>query len=188
MRFAGDLALTALMGSGGAVLADQLAHDEMDRMAQGARDFNAVLDSAPQEVSAAYMSVFGQGPMSNMDRILATGILMGDVPPPVGGGPAKADSPAGKKAIELASKIREAQPALGAAIGVIADRENDLFAKEALAGVGSADVMNAVAQGAGVSPIPAVLGALAAGGGMAALAALSRRRGGGDPFQVKRSQ
>jgi hypothetical protein len=187
MRYAGDIALTGLMGAGGAMLADGLAHSPMDRMAQDAKDLNSTLSAAPPEVGQAYVNVFGRGPMSSMDRIVATGILNGSVPPAQGGGQVQADSPAGAEAIELAAMIREARPELSNALAAIAAQENSLFAKEALAGVSPAEVMGAVEQGAGVSPVPALLGGAAIGGGTAALAALARRRGGGDPFQVRRA-
>jgi hypothetical protein len=185
MRYAGDIALVGLAGAGGAVLVDQLAHSPMDRMAQSTREFNDVLGAAPEQIGQAYSAVFAQGPMSNMDRTIAQGILGGTIEPPLRGATIQADSPAGKKAIELASQIRHEAPVVGNALAAVASKEMELYAKEAENGVSTADVMAAVDQGAGVSQIPAILGGLGLGGGAAALAALARRRGGGSAFQVK---
>lgn len=170
-RMAGVALMSALGGASAAAGADALAHDPMDRLAQGYKDWGAEISAAPEMVRQAYVAVFGQGPMSNMDRVIATGILNGSIPPGRGAGPVKADSKAGKKAIELAEQIRAKSPELSSALGAIAKNEVALFAREAAAGVSSQDVVNAADQGAGVSMIPAALGGL--GGGVAG-AALGR--------------
>lgn len=174
-RMAGMALLSALGGAGAAVGADALSHDPMDRLAQGYKDWGAQVSAAPEMVRQAYVAVFGQGPMSNMDRVIATGILNGSIPPSQGAGPVKADSKAGKKAIEMAEQIRAKAPELGSAVGAIAKNEVALFAKEAAAGVNSQDVVSAADQGAGVSMIPAALGALGGGAVGAALGRLLPR-------------
>lgn len=133
----------------------------------------------------AYEQVFSQGPMSMMDRIVAAGILEGQMSPPAGD--FRADSPAGKKGIEIAMQIRQEMPELAASLASMAARDIDLIARQSREGLTTADVIAAGEQGAGVSPLPAVLAGTGVGGGTAALAALMRRRGGGDdPFQIKR--
>ena len=144
MRYAGDIALTGLMGAGGALLVDRLAHSPM-----GASDTNGVVDGRPitmQDLVEAHQ---------RGDHV-------------VNGGP--------EVGAFWATNIQASPPARSI--------EQSLAA---LAGVSPAEVMGAVEQGAGVSPVPALLGGTAIGGGTAALAALARRRGGGDPFQVRRA-
>jgi hypothetical protein len=101
-------------------------------------------------------------------------------------GEVQADSPAGKKGIELAMQIRQARPDLAASLATLAAKDIDLMAKQSEKGVTTMDVISAGEMGSGVSPIPAVLAGAGVGGGTAALAALMRKRGGGDPFQVRR--
>jgi hypothetical protein len=144
MRYAGDIALTGLMGAGGALLVDRLAHSPM-----GASDTIGVVDGRPitmQDLVEAHQ---------RGDHV-------------VNGGP--------EVGAFWATNIQASPPARSI--------EQSLAA---LAGVSPAEVMGAVEQGAGVSPVPALLGGTAIGGGTAALAALARRRGGGDPFQVRRA-
>jgi|688.fasta_scaffold1118191_2 hypothetical protein len=186
MRFAGELALIGAAGSGAALAADQLAHDEMDRLAQGSKDFRAAVAAQPEELVMAYEQVFSQGEMSMMDRVVAAGILDGQMLP--ADGEVQADSPAGKKGIELAMQIRQARPDLAASLATLAAKDIDLMARQSEKGVTTMDVISAGEMGSGVSPIPAVLAGAGVGGGTAALAALMRKRGGGgDPFQVRRA-
>jgi hypothetical protein len=149
MRYAGDIALTGLMGAGGALLADGLAGRAYGTHTLGASDAIGVVDGRPitmQDLVEAHQ---------RGDHV-------------VNGGP--------EVGAFWATNIQSSPPARSI--------EQSLAA---LAGVSPAEVMGAVEQGAGVSPVPALLGGAAIGGGTAALAALARRRGGGDPFQVRRS-
>lgn len=175
-RMAGELLTYGLLGAGGAVGADAVAHGDMDRLASQYQGFMGQYERAPGLVQQAYAQVFGQGGMSQMDRIIATAVLSGAIPPAQGSGPVKADSAAGGKAIKLAGELRQQEPELSKAVAALADQEVKLFAKEALMGVSPGDVMSAAEQGAGVSPIPAVLGGLGAGGGTALLVEGLRRR------------
>lgn len=185
MRLAGQrLIFGGALGTAGAFGADAVAHDEMDRVAQDYKEFAELYGRTPEIVRQAYAEVFGGSGMSNMDRLVATGILGGSIPPAKGEGPLKVDNKAGGKAIELAGKIREANPALGDALAAVANQEFKLFAKEALMrergmDVGSADVVAAAEQGAGVSAIPPILGGLALGSLGAAVPNLVPRRFGG---------
>tara|TARA_R110000868_G_scaffold51792_6_gene163687 strand:+ start:1070 stop:1642 length:573 start_codon:yes stop_codon:yes gene_type:complete len=180
-RKAGQImGLSTLGGAAGALTADRLSHDPMDRVAQDYKDFVGVYSSAPPEVQQAYAQVFGAGEISGMDRLIAAGILGGTIPGSQGEGPPQADSPAGRKAIEMAEQIRQQAPQLGQALSVLADKEMVLFAKEAQMSVGgqdvgSAEVVAAADSGAGVTPIPAVLGGLGAGGATAGAMALLDR-------------
>ena len=134
----------------------------------------------------AYEQVFSQGPMSMMDRIIAANVLEGQMSP--ADGEVQADSPAGKKSIELALQIRQARPDLGEALASLAAKDIDLIARQSAQGVTTADVISAGEMGSGVSPVPAILAGTGVGGGVAALAALMRKRGGGgDPFQMRRA-
>lgn len=184
-RMAGT-ALASLLGGGAAAIgADAAVHDEMDRTAQAYKDWAGNLKGSPEVVQQAYVAIFGRGEMSAMDRQLATGILNGSIPPSAG--PVKGDNKAGTEAIELAQVVRVQAPELGGAVGQLAQQELGLFAREAQMGVSSGDVMQAAEQGAGVSPVPALLAGLAGGGTGAGLAALLGGRGGqGDAFAVPR--
>jgi len=62
MRFAGDLAAVGVMGAGGASLADDLAHSEMDYLAQDLKNLQGQVNAAPQEVEAAYIQVLARVP------------------------------------------------------------------------------------------------------------------------------
>lgn len=185
MRMAGQrLVLGGVLGATGAFGADAIAHDEMDRVAQDYKDFAGLYGRAPETVRQAYAEVFGKGEMSNMDRLVATGILSGSIPAAKGDGPLKVDTKAGGKAIELAGKIREANPELSEALAAVAKQEMGLFVKEALMrergmDASSADVVAAAEQGAGVSAIPPILGGLALGSLGAVAPGLVPKRFGG---------
>lgn len=174
-RMAGQLAAILSLGGGAAIAADALAHDEMDELAQGYKDFSRRFDQSPDLVQTAYSEVFGAGPMSNMDRMIATGILNGTIPPSQGDGPIKSDSPAGGKAIKLAEQIRQKEPELSRVLADLARQEIVLFGKEALHGVSSADVVSAAEQGAGHSMIPALVAGAGVGGAVALHGAAARR-------------
>lgn len=155
-----------------------MSHDGMDRAAQGYQDFVGDYGQADEATQQIYAGVFSQGEMSLKDRILATGILSGALPPTaVAEAQERADSPAGKKGIALAAEVMMQNPALGMAAAQLAEQEIALFAKERQMGVSAADVVAASEQGAGVSPLPAVLGGAGVGSGVAIVDALMRRRG-----------
>lgn len=185
MRMAGQrLLFGGLLGGAGALGADAIAHDDMDRVAQDYKEYAEAYGRAPDIVKQAYVEVFGGGGMSNMDRLVAKGILGGSIPPVKGEGPLKVDSKAGGKAIELASKIRETNPTLSEALAAVANQEFKLFVKEALMresgqDVQSADVVAAAERGAGVSVIPPILGGLALGSLGAVAPGLVPKRFGG---------
>lgn len=189
MRFAGELALIGAAGSGAALAADQLVHDDMDRLAQDSKDFRAAVAAQPEELVMAYEQVFSQGPMSTWDRVIAASALDGEISPlDLQSGMIQADSPAGKKSIELALQIRQARPEMGEVLASLAANDLDLMARQSQQGVTTADVISAGEMGSGVSPLPAILAGTGVGGGVAALAALMRKRGGGgDPFQMRRA-
>ncbi len=176
LRMAGSILGVGGLGAGGAFAADALAHDEMDRLAQGAIDLNENFSAAPAEIQQAYTALFAQGEMSNMDRIITEKILDGTATMPGLDEPIQADTPAGKKAIKLAAEIRQSNPSAAAALAVVADQENRLFMKEAAAGVSTGEVMQAMAGGAGVSLMPAIAGGATIGAGTAIVDALMRRR------------
>jgi hypothetical protein len=188
-RMAGQLALIGTLGSGAAFAADGIAHSPMDRAAENYKGFKEIYEKAPPMVQNAYVQVFGQGAMSNMDRMIAGAILSGTIPPSQGAGRPKADSPEGVAAIEMAEQIRQQAPELGKALGALANQEMELFAQQAIMrsqgqDVTSQSVVAAAEQGAGVSPLPAVLAGTGVGGGAALLGSLLARRGGKDPFRV----
>jgi hypothetical protein len=192
-RMAGELALIGVMGGAGAMNADAAAHSPMDRVAQDYKGFKEAFDSAPPAVQSAYAQLFGAAPMSNMDRLVAGGILDGSIAPGTGEGPVQADTEDGAVAIEMAEQIRRQAPELGQALGALVGQEMSLFAKEAIMrsqgqDVSSQDVVAAAQQGAGVSPVPALLGGLGVGGGTALLTSVLNKRGRPDPFQVPRGK
>lgn len=182
MRFAGPALFSALGGTAAALAADGLAHSEMDRMAQAASNLSSAFEAADPIVQQGYELVAGQGAMSNMDRLLVSAILTGAMDERIAksGPPAateiEGDTKGGVKAMYSAYQIRARDPQLAQQIGRLTDQELALFAKESINGVSSGDVMAAMEAGAGVTPVPAVLGGLAGGGAAAAaMAALQRR-------------
>lgn len=177
-RMAGTVLGVGAAGAAGALAADALAHDPMDRAAQQYKDFSGSFEGADEMAQRVYAGVFAQGEMSLKDRILATGILSGELPPgAVDEAKKMADSPAGKKGIALAAEVMINRPELGPPVAKLANQEISLFAAEQKMGVGPQEVMSAADQGAGVSPLPAILGAAGVGGGAAIVDALMRRRG-----------
>lgn len=179
-RMAGQRALLAgALGAAGAIGADRMVHDQMDRLAQGYKAFEAAYYSAPEPLQQAYAQVYG-GEMSNMDRIIATAVLGGSIPPPQG--EAKGDTPAGAKAIETAALIRQKAPEVGNSLAALADQEMELFTRYAVIKAGggpdirSADVVAAAEAGAGTSPLPAAIGGVVLGATGAALPGLWARR------------
>jgi hypothetical protein len=187
MRYAGDVALVGLAGAGGAVLADQLAHSPMDRLAQEYQDnVKGPIgqgNDAFQEIFAGLRSQVKSGAdQLALIRTLSAG--SSSIPPEEM--QLLQGSPESMQLVEMAQKVRDSNPAAAIAMGRIALQETQLILKEKEAGVSPQEVVQAREEGAGVSQIPAILGGLGIGGGTAALAALARRRGGGDPFQVRR--
>lgn len=177
-RFAGQLLASLGLGTAAAYGTDMLMHDPMDRLAQGARDFSAQVESAGPAVAAAYSALL-TGEMSGMDRIAASMALDGQLPQAGPDGKVAADTPAGAKAIVGAMQLRQERPELAASLSRLLRSEMDLMAREQLAGQDTASVMAAVGSGAGVNPyVPAAAG-IAAGGAAALVPALLARRGGG---------
>lgn len=173
-RMAGQLIQRALgaglLGTGGAVAADALMHDDLDRLAQSARDLQMAFAGTPPEVQQVYMDMFGQGEVSSRDRLMATSILLeGADTPWATGVPIQADSPAGAKAIETALQLRQSNPTLANTLAAMVSRESDLLARGMSAGVEPTQVLDAVNQGAGVSPLPAMAGGIGLGALGAAL-------------------
>jgi len=187
MRYAGDIALTGLMGAGGALLADRLAHSPMDRMAQ---EYQDNVKGPVEQGNEAFQGIFNglrSQVRSGADQLaLIRTLSAGSESIPAEEMQQLQGSPESMQLVEMAQKVRDANPAAAIAMGRIALQETQLILKEREAGVTPQEVVQAQEAGAGVSPIPAVLGGAAIGGGTAALAALARRRGGGDPFQVRR--
>lgn len=175
---AGQLLSAAGMGALGAVGADMLAHTPMDRAAQDYKDLSGAVADIDEMTRKVFMAVFGQGEMSMKDRMLAAGILSGDLPPGAAEAAKKmADSSAGKKGIDVAGQVMSFQPALGPAVARLANQEIALFGKEAQMGVGPQDVIAAAEQGAGESLLPAALGGLGLGAIGAALPAVAQFQG-----------
>ena len=188
MRFAGELALIGAAGTGAAYAADSLAHDQMDRLSQEYQDnVKRPIESSNQ----AFQDVF-DGLRSQVDSgveqvALIRTLSAGSESIPPDEMEMLQQSPKSMRLVEMAQKVRDVNPVAAIAMGRIALQETQLILKEKEAGVTPQEVVEATEQGAGVSPIPAVLAGAGAGGGTAALAALMRRRGGGDdPFQLKR--
>lgn len=162
-------ALMALLGGGSsAVIADSLAHDDMDRLAQDYRNWAGKFQAMPEGVQSNYKEIFGSGPMTNMDRTIAAMILTGKAEP-ADPGQAAADTKAGLKAIQLASMLRRQTPAMGEVVGALASEENQLFFKESAKGYSSQDVAQAAQEGAGVNAGVPAFAAVAGGLGGAAL-------------------
>ena len=177
-RMAGSILGVGALGSAGALVADATAHDETDRAAQSYKNWAGSLQGADEIIQQVYVGVFGQGEMSMADRAVAMRILSGELPPTAAtDAMAMADTPAGKKGIKLAGQLMVSQPELGPPAADLAKGELGLFEMERKLGVTPRDVMAAADQGAGVSPVPAILGGLGVGGGAAIVDALMRRRG-----------
>lgn len=181
-RLAGELLLTALAAGGSAAGANAIAHDEMDGLAQMAKNFTGRLEASDPRIQQSYMHVAGQGEMSNMDRLVVTSILRGSMDKRIAqqglpeGGEIKADTKAGVEAIATAYLIRAQNPQLAEQLGSLTKQELELFSKERLSGVSSAQVMAAAEQGAGITPVPALIGG-GLGGGAALLGVIAARRG-----------
>ena len=184
-RMAGTaLGLGSIAGVAGAFGADALVHDDVDRVAQDYKAFFAQYQAAPEEVKQVYDAVFAQDSMSGMDRMVATAILNGSQQFTSPGGTVTAETKGGKKAIELAQQVAAANPGLGIATAGLARQEQELFIKEAemrtegYPNFTEQDTVAAANAGAGVSPVPAILGGLAAGSlGAGGVALLGRRAG-----------
>lgn len=183
MRMAGKALGIGAAGLGGAIAADALAHEPIDRLAQelkgkvygpyeqGNEQFQmlyANLLGSPKTLleQAAVVQTLGGG-IASLDRVLDP-----DQVAEVKG------SERGMKLVQLAQKVHEDNPGAALAMASIGSDELELIFKERELGLTPKDVVEAVEQGAGVSPLPAALGGLGAGGGVAALAALTGRRRG----------
>jgi len=176
-RMAGTALAVGGLGAGGAIAADALAHDPMDRIAQQYKDFRGAYQGADELAQKVYVGVFGQGETSLKDRIMAAGILSGELPPGAAEEAKKmADTPAGKKGIDLAAKVMMNRPELGPPAAKLAEREISLTAQTKTSGLTSEQVTQAADQGAGVSPLPAMLGGAGVGSGAAIVASLLNRR------------
>jgi hypothetical protein len=188
MRYAGDIAMTGLMGAGGAMLADRLAHSPMDRLAQ---EYQDNVKGPVEQGNQAFQNVFNalrSEVQSGVEqealiRTLSAGAesIPGEVMEVL------SQSPRSLSLVRAAQQVRDQSPAAAIAMARISLQETQLLMKEREAGVTPQEVVQARGEGAGVSPVPALLGGAAIGGGTAALAALARRRNGGDPFRVKRT-
>lgn len=181
-RMAGSLLGALLAGSGGAVAADLFAHDDLDRAAQDYKGFVDKAQGMPSQVQQIYSLLTGGGEMSSTDRAAIIGVLDGaadKVMAQLGGVPSvkqiQADTTAGQKAIHAAMQVRAQDPALAGQVNELVRGDLELIAKEQEKGMNPAQVMQAAQQGAGVSPLPAILGGLLGGAAGAGGVALGRR-------------
>lgn len=181
-RFAGQLLASLGLGAGAAYGTDLLMHDQMDRLAQGARDWKGQVSSSGEEVAAAYSALFGGGPMSGMDRITVARALEGQLPPPGPDGKIqiKVSTPAAVEAIKGAIALTQQRPDLVPQVSQLLRSEMDLMAREQAAGQTTASVLAAMEAGAGVSPLVPAMAGLAGGAAGAAIPAgiAALRRGG----------
>jgi hypothetical protein len=169
-RFAGQIFsgedLSAVLGMAlGGVAVNNIAHDQMDEIAQDVKDarenFNSLMQNKPQ-AAAAYTQLFTK-PMSGMDHIIVGGILDGSIPPPKDMNNIGADSKEGEDAILLALNIRANDPELGSYLGHLSRISTSITAKSQKARYDKQDVERAIESGAGESPIPAAAGMMLGG-------------------------
>lgn len=178
-RMAGSVLAVGALGAGGAAAADALAHDPTDRAAQQYKDFAGAYQGSDELTQKVFAGVFGQGETSLKDRIIAVGILTGELPPGAAEqGKKMADTPAGKKGIALAAEVMMHRPELGPPVAKLAEREIRMTVQAKKNGLTSDQVAQAADQGAGVSPLPAILGGAGVGSGAAIVASLLNRRAG----------
>lgn len=181
LRMAGQVLGIGAAGAGGAFAADALAHDPMDRLAQELKDevltpfkrgneafqqIYANLIGTPKTLleQAALVQTLGAG-IDSLERVLDADQVT-----------KVKSSEQAMRLLQAAQSLHERNPEAAIAMANMGSNELELIFKEREMGLKPSDVMDAVEQGAGVSPLPAVAGGLGAGGGVAALAALMGRR------------
>ena len=172
-RFAGeDLAMAlGLVGAPTAVAAHALSHDDMDYMAQDFKNFDRDFRAMSPDAQRAYIAITANNKLSGLDRALVGAALTGEMGPP------KEISTEGDRAMAQAAALRQKAPDVAAEVARLNQQELDLIVKEIDFGTTAQAVIGAAKnEGAGVSPVPAVVGGSL--GTAAALAALGRRPSG----------
>ena len=171
-RKAGDKLLQTIGASGlagiaGAVAGDAIAHDDMDYMAQDFKDLQKGFAAMSPEAQRAYITITADNQLSGLDRALVSAALEGQIGPP------KAIETEADRAIAQAVQLRAKAPGVAAEVLRLNQQELELVAKEIDFGTTPQAVMGAAQyEGAGVSPVPSLLG----GGLAAAATALAMRR------------
>ena len=167
-RFGGDALIAALLGGvPTAVATHALAHDDMDYLAEDLNNFNRGFDAMSSDAQNAYIEITANNKLSGLDRALVGAALRGEIGPPKGIGTE------GDRAVAQAAALRQQAPAVAAEVEKLNNIELELVATEISQGTTPQAVTSAAEQGAGVTPVPAVVGGSL--GSAAALAALGRR-------------
>jgi hypothetical protein len=154
----------AVLGSLGALAADHLGHSDADRLAQRYGDrVETPLGQGNEAFNQVY-NAFNSVPMTGPERVamiqtLAGGVesLPSDLVQQIEG------SPTAAKMVGLAQEIRENNPAAAVALARISLEESHLDLQGRESGMEGGGVREAYLGGAGVSPLPAALGGIAAG-------------------------
>jgi len=168
-RFAGEEIAVALglIGAPTAVAAHALSHDDMDYMAQDLKGLNRGFEAASDQAQAAFIAITANNKLSGLDRALVGAALRGEIGPP------KGIATEGDRAVAQAAALRQQAPAVAAEVEQLNNIELKLVATEISQGTTPQAVTSAAEQGAGVTPVPAVVGGSLSSA--AALAALGRR-------------
>ena len=156
-RFAGDRArqagLSALLGSSGGFLAHGLAHDDMDYLVEDVKVLNEAFQNMSPEAQSVYAEITGG--ISGLDRAFVNMALDGELDPENYTAPPKTQ---GDVAVQKAMALRAKAPSVAQEVRQLNAVELDLIAKEIDKGITPQEVMQAHADGEGVSPIPALIG------------------------------
>jgi len=176
-----QVAVAPVAGLGGAYLADHLAHSPMDRLAQ---EYQDNVKGPVEQGNQAFQNVFNalrSEVQSGVEqealiRTLSAGAesIPGEVMEVL------SQSPRSLSLVRAAQQVRDQSPAAAIAMARISLQETQLLMKEREAGVMPQEVVQAREEGAGVSPVPAILGGAVAGTAAAFLPTNP------DAFRIKR--
>jgi hypothetical protein len=154
----------AVLGSLGAVAANYLGHSDTDRLAQR---YGGEVEGPLGEGNEAFRAVYSQlnsMPMTGPERVamiqtLAGGVdsLPGDLVEEIKG------SETAIGMVSLAQRIRDQNPAAAVALARVSMQEAHLDLQGRESGLERGGVREAYLGGAGVSPVPAMVGGAAAG-------------------------
>jgi len=152
-RFGGDALIAALLGGVPAAVATHaLAHDDMDYLAEDLNNFNRGFDAMSSDAQNAYLQITANNKLSGLDRALVGAALRGEIGPPKGIGTE------GDRAVTQAAALRQQAPEIAAEVEQLNQVELQLIAREINQGTTPQAVITAEQQGAGVTPVPALVG------------------------------
>lgn len=152
-RFAGGTLAAAILGGVPTAIGSQgLLHDDMDYLAQTYKEYEKGFASMSPEAQDAYITITANNKLSGLDRALVGEALEGQVEAP------EVIKTEGARAIAQAVQLRQQLPEVAAEVSQLNQQELDLIVQEIRHNTTPQDVMRAEEQGAGVTPIPALVG------------------------------